>query len=135
MISRTGLTATMLLALAIAQPAQSQDGSAEAGRALFALNCATCHGLGARGLGPMAEILAISPPDLTRLSAGGSFPLADVVRRIDGRDMILSHGGPMPIFGHILEDRSAVVDDADGTPVFTSQTVLDIAAYLETVQR
>jgi hypothetical protein len=83
----------------------------------------------------MAEILAISPPDLTLLTGDAGFSMADVVRRIDGRDMILSHGGPMPIFGHILEDRSAVVEDLDGTPVFTSQTVLDLAAYLESIQR
>lgn len=124
------------LALAVALPTAAQaEGSEEAGRAQFALNCATCHGLSARGNGPMAEILAISPPDLTGLSDGPVFPLADVVRRIDGRDMLLAHGGPMPIFGYILEERSAVVEDLDGTPIFTSQAVLDIAAYLESVQR
>ncbi len=134
-MSKTSGWITACLVALFAAPAFSNEGDESKGRALFALNCATCHGLEARGYGPMAEILAISPPDLTLLAGDGAFPMADVVRRIDGRDMILAHGGPMPIFGHILEDRSAVVEDAEGTPVFTSQTVLDLGAYLASIQR
>ena len=29
---------------------------------------------------------------------GGVFPTARVVRSVDGRDLMLSHGGPMPLF-------------------------------------
>jgi len=120
----------------MAGPALAQEADPANGFALFRANCATCHGLGARGDGPMTSILTITPPDLTQVSAanGGVFPLADVVRRIDGRDMILAHGGAMPIFGFILEDESGVIDDAEGTPVFTKQSVIDIAAWLEAVQ-
>lgn len=119
--------------LAAGSPGLGQD--VAAGRALFGTNCAACHGADAGGNGPMTEILSVSPPDLTALAEDGTFPMADVVRRIDGRDMLLAHGGPMPIFGYILEDRSSVIDDPDGTPIFTSRAVLDIAAWLETVQR
>lgn len=83
----------------------------------------------------MTSILEIQPPDLTQIAPGGvGFPLAEVVRKIDGRDL-LAHGGPMPVFGLILEDQSGVVDAQDGTPVFTSQAVVDIARWLESVQR
>ena len=129
----SGKIAACLLFLAAA-PAAALDGVAEAGARHFALNCAGCHGADAQGGGPMTDILAVAPPDLTRLSTADGFPMADIVRRIDGRDL-LGHGGPMPIFGAILEDRSALVDDAFGNPVFTSQPVLDIATWLAEIQR
>ena len=129
------LTLALALASHCALPAVAQDADPVSGGNLFQQNCATCHGFEARGDGPMADILSIPPTDLTNLAGEEEFPTADVVRRIDGRDMLLAHGGPMPIFAYILEDRSAVIDDADGTPVFTSQAVLDIAAYIESLQR
>ncbi len=127
------LIAACLLSVA-ATGVMALDGDPEAGARHFALNCAGCHGADASGAGPMTDILAIAPPDLTRLSTGGGFPMADVVRRIDGRDLI-GHGGPMPLFGAILQDQSALVDDDAGNPVFTSQPVLDIATWLATIQR
>ena len=108
-------------------------GDAAKGRDLFLANCSTCHGADAIGDGPMAPALARPPANLTALAAGMDFPVADVVRWIDGRD-IIAHGGPMPLFGEILTDRSAVVDDAAANPVFTTQAVLDIVAWLQTVQ-
>ncbi|MBT8456388.1 MAG: cytochrome c [Rhodobacteraceae bacterium] len=126
----------LMAALLLAAPAYATDPDIDNGEQLFRSNCATCHGLSARGDGPMTAILQVLPPDLTLLrGADGVFPLADVVRQIDGRDMMLAHGGPMPIFGFILEDQSGVVDDVDGTPVFTSQAVVDIARWLESIQR
>ncbi len=122
------------LAILAAAPAVALDGNPEEGARQFALNCAGCHGANAAGDGPMTDILSIAPPDLTMLATEDGFPMADVVRRIDGRDL-LGHGGPMPLFGAILQDKSAVVDDAYGNPVFTSQPVLDIATWLSTIQR
>lgn len=129
----------LILGLFLAAPAfaQSTLPDPERGGALFRDSCATCHGLSARGDGPMTVVMRIAPPDLTGLtkSNDGVFPMAWVVRRIDGRDMIPSHGGPMPTFGFILDDRSGLVDDEDGNPVFTSQAVVDIAGWLELMQR
>ncbi len=131
------MTRPLIIALALAaSPSIALDGDPDAGAAAFAENCAACHGALAEGDGPMTKILSVDAPDLTALAArnGGDFVMADVVRRIDGRDL-LGHGGPMPLFGPILKDKSAVVDDVDGNPVFTSQAVLDIAAWLQTIQR
>jgi hypothetical protein len=55
-------------------------------------------------------------------------------RAIDGRTLILSHGGPMPLFGMILGGDPAVIDAADGTPVITKAAVVDIAAWLAAIQ-
>jgi mono/diheme cytochrome c family protein len=128
---RTGL---LVMGALLAGPAAAADMGR--GAELFAGHCAACHGAEARGGGPMAEILAVAPPDLTALTAraGGTFPLEQVVRSIDGRTMVLAHGGPMPLFGMILGGEPAVIDAADGTPVITKAAVIDIAAWLETIQ-
>lgn len=120
-----------LLLPAVASAQEPGDGDV-----LFQENCAVCHGRDARGNGPMSPVLTLVPPDLTGLSAraGGTFPAADVVRWIDGRDMIPSHGGPMPLFGRLLEAESAVVDGPDGTPIFTTRAILDIVTWLEEIQ-
>jgi mono/diheme cytochrome c family protein len=83
--------------LALSTPLTAQE--AERGAVLYADFCAVCHGVSARGDGPMAEALTLPPPDLTMLGAGGAFPLLDVARQIDGRDRLLAHGGEMPLFG------------------------------------
>lgn len=82
----------------------------------------------------MSGALSRQPTDLTMLQGNGPFPLARVVRSIDRRDL-LSHGGPMPVFGNLLTDKSAVVDGEDGNPVFTSQPVLDIVEWLRARQQ
>lgn len=126
--------ALILLTLSATAPQAEEIGDAARGEQLFAQNCAACHGSEAQGDGPMAATLAKPPANLTVLGARAEFPTAKVTRTIDGRDLI-SHGGPMPLFGNLLKDRSAVVDDADGNPVFTSQPVLDIVVWLQTIQQ
>ena len=129
---RTQLLVTLAL---VAGPAAAGD--PERGAELFRGHCAACHGAAAEGDGPMVEILEVAPPDLTALAAveGGTFPLERVVRSIDGRTMILSHGGTMPLFGTILGGEAAVIDAADGTPVITKAAVIDIAAWLQAIQQ
>jgi mono/diheme cytochrome c family protein len=128
-------SALVLAMILAAGAAAAQD--AESGAVLFQDHCATCHGTDAEGGGPMTAVLAVAPPDLTVLAGtnGGTFPLERVVRRIDGREEVLAHGGPMPVFGMILGGESGMVDAFDGTPVFTTRAVVDIAAWLQTVQK
>ncbi|PWK62660.1 cytochrome c [Roseicyclus mahoneyensis] len=115
-------------------PALAQDEAR--GARLFQESCAVCHGAGLRGDGPMAELLVVAPPDLTRISAryGGDFPRAGMAWKIDGRDPILSHGGDMPLFGFVFSEMSQVLTSPGGQTVLTSPEVLDIVAYLESVQ-
>ncbi len=121
-----------LVATALAQT--PYDGDPEAGQAIFDLNCAVCHGMDGAGDGIMASVLSVTPPDLTQLGAeDGHFPSDTLVRKIDGRN-ILSHGGPMPVFGNIFEGDSAVVDGPGGDPVFTTKPVIDVVSYLESLQ-
>ena len=111
-------------------------GDAEKGEALFESNCAVCHGLGARGDGPMAPALLIQPPDLTQLTArnGGVYPVARIVMRIDGRDPLVSHGSPMPVYGTFFDVDSVPLKAETGQPIMTSTPVADLVAYLRGVQ-
>jgi mono/diheme cytochrome c family protein len=124
------LTATLL-----AGPALAQDPGE--GARLFEVHCAACHGAAATGDGPRAPVLNPQPTDLTALASsnGGDFPVLRVARRIDGRDPLVSHGSPMPVFGPFFEgDRSVALKTESGQPVMLSPPVADLVAWLISVQ-
>jgi len=89
---------TICAGLALATPGIAQD--ATQGQGVYLQYCATCHAVDATGNGPMAPALVVQPPDLTTLAAqnGGVFPTTRVVWRIDGRDPLVAHGSPMPVW-------------------------------------
>ena len=123
------------LALAgAALPAWAAD--VENGAELYRVHCATCHGIEATGQGPMAGVLVIEPSDLTTLAEtnGGRFPTERVVKRIDGRDPLVSHGSPMPVYGFFFEGKGEAVKTDSGQPIMTSAPIVDLLAYLETLQ-
>ena len=126
----SGIVATVL----ITGNAQAQDVSA--GADLFRKYCATCHGTEASGQGPMAGVLIIKPADLTALSRenGGEFPVARVVARIDGREPLVSHGSPMPVYGDFFEGNDTALKTPAGQPILTSGPIADLVAFLKTVQ-
>jgi mono/diheme cytochrome c family protein len=121
--------------------ASAQDvappGDEALGRDLYMRYCATCHGVEARGDGPMASILLIQPTDLTALSRtnNGAFPLPRVARRIDGRDPLVSHGSPMPLFGDFFKGSSVALRTPSGQPILTNQPVADLVAYIAGIQQ
>lgn len=124
----------LALALPVALPAAAAD--LDLGRETFAGACAACHGAEARGDGPMAELISIPVPDLTRIAVrnGGAFPWLKVVHLIDGRTGLRGHGGPMPLFGALFAGDTAAADAPDGTPVITSARVLALTDYLAAIQ-
>lgn len=129
------LTFTLpLLACLSALPLAAQD--VAEGKALFQNFCATCHGPGGTGAGPTAEIMTIEPANLTRLSAEnqGTFPLMRVLRTIDGRDPLVAHGSPMPLFGEYFEGQGAAIKTPAGQPILTSQPLVDLVTWLKTIQ-
>ncbi len=117
----------------MASQAVAQD--VDTGAELYQHYCATCHGIDATGHGPMAGVLVIQPTDLTQLAGeDGVFPIARVVARIDGRDPLVSHGSPMPVYGPYFEGQDTSMKTPDGQPILTSQPIVDLVAYLETLQ-
>ena len=74
------------------------------GAELFERFCASCHGTGARGDGPVANSLNTAVPDLTVIANryGGEFPVTLVRDVIDGRGIdVRAHGTrAMPVWGY-----------------------------------
>lgn len=129
-----GRIAIVALALCAGLPAAAQDKAS--GDFLYFTFCSTCHGEIGLGDGPTAQVLTGEPADLTRLSVsnGGTFPVARVIRRIEGTEMVLAHGGPMPIYSRIFDGAEAALVVTPEGEVATNVLVMDLVAYLESLQ-
>lgn len=127
-------TCTLLLALLAAPPmAIAQD--AAIGAELYETHCAVCHGLEGRGKGPLAPALLLQPPSLRDLvKRHGGFPMTRVITRIDGRDPLVSHGSPMPVYGPFFEGDDTALKTDSGQPILTSRPIADLVAYLKGIQ-
>lgn len=106
------------------------------GRVTFAQYCAGCHGAGGMGDGRNAGDLPVPPADLTVLSAnnGGQFPTEHVLATI--------HGYPgkhetsmMPEFGALLYGPKQIWVSPEGEEVMTPVALLELADYIERLQR
>jgi mono/diheme cytochrome c family protein len=73
------------------------------GEELFDRFCASCHGVGARGDGPVARSLNVAVPDLTSIALRyGEFPAVRIRDVIDGRGIDTGAHGTrtMPVWGY-----------------------------------
>jgi mono/diheme cytochrome c family protein len=102
-----------------------------AGKDLFRVNCAVCHGVDARGAGPLGSELRRLPPSLTSYAVrnGGVFPSERLRAIIDGR-MVGSHGtSEMPVWGDAFKRTR------DGLSEEAAKARIDaIVKYLEAIQ-
>jgi len=104
-----GLTAGTAPAIDLAVDRVQAASAQTDGAALYRTYCASCHGENGRGDGPVAPVLRVAPPDLTRLAQrhGGTYPADRVAERIDGRTHVAAHGpSEMPVWGDRLASRS-----------------------------
>lgn len=101
----------------------------ERGRKLYVQYCASCHGMDAKGSGPVASALKVAPTDLTTIAQrnGGKFNAVDVQLHINGEKDVPAHGSKeMPVWGQYF-----------GSTRGRDVAVLNINAltkYLEAVQ-
>ena len=129
---RRTLCAILIMHLS-ATSAAAQD--AAAGELLYGQFCATCHGMRGEGNGPMAPVLLVQPSDLTSMTERyGEFPLLRITSRIDGRDPLVSHGSDMPIWGWFFDGEAAAMKTESGQPILTTAPIVDLVAYLATLQ-
>ena len=131
------LLRVLMIVLMSAGASSAQQADPDAGERHFRTYCWQCHGRDARGDGPMAEILAIQPPDLTRLAVQneGTFPTGDVATQIDGRSPMLAHGGDMPLFGPSLDSNEMIaLRLPNGQTMLASRPLADLVVFLETLQ-
>lgn len=137
-IYRRGAMFTLLFKMATVSAGAVAAQDAGIGAQLFERHCATCHGIAGAGGGPMSPILTLQPPDLTGLSDrnDGIFPITRVVSRIDGRDPLVAHGSPMPVYGDFFEGvQSVAIKAENGQPMLVSQSIADLVAFLREIQQ
>jgi mono/diheme cytochrome c family protein len=115
-----------------AVPTVSQD---------FQFHCAACHGANGKGGGPVARVLKIQPPDLTRIAErnGGAFPETVIFGTIAGLDMPISHGTrEMPVWGDLFIgetlDKSVSVEEAQEATAEVTERIRRLVKYLEAIQ-
>lgn len=114
---------------ALAGPAAAND----RGQRLYIQYCATCHGVDAKGGGPVAPKLKTSPTDLTTIrKEDGKFPgvrIRLVIAGEVGETELTVHGTrEMPVWGRVFRfkkaDKSAAALDAYA-----------LMRYIESIQR
>lgn len=121
-----------LMLMASATQVVAADASVEqSGKDRYLQYCAVCHGAGAKGDGPFANLMTTRPADLTQLAAkaGGDFPFGKVYDTIDGRNMLTAHGSTdMPIWGRELKD------DGPGGETALRGRLVETIVYLRSIQ-
>jgi len=102
------------------------------GPVLYKAHCAVCHGMGARGDGPLAKHLKVTPTNLTLLASHnkGTFPLVRVQKTISGEtELPAGHGSSlMPVWGPVFSQVDA---DRD----LGQLRIYNLALYLKTQQK
>lgn len=98
-------------------------------------HCAVCHGVDARGDGPMSKYLTLKPTNLTQLSKrnGDKFPFWQIYRTIDGREEVRGHGlSQMPVWGPRFRTESGGNDP--GAKSQAAGRILSLVFYLQHIQ-
>jgi mono/diheme cytochrome c family protein len=99
------------------------------GGEMFKSYCAPCHGIDAKGNGPMISALKVPPPDLTTLSRrnNGKFPADHVAAVLRNGVDVPAHGSAeMPIWGSTFADIK--------THRVVTMRITDLTRYLESLQ-
>jgi len=94
--------------------------------------CASRHGTGGKGDGPLSDSLRFHPPDLTLLAQrnGGEYPAEKIHRIVDGRSPLKGHGGPdMPVWGDAFRNAETGYDDEQ-----VKEKIRSVVDYLKTIQ-
>src|SRR5688572_2329648 len=102
------------------------------GRDSFDLYCASCHGAGGIGNGPVASALRTPPADLTTLALrnGGIFPRDRVAAFVEGSGRTVpAHGSSdMPVWG-------AIFRGLETSAAATKVRLGNLVAYVESLQK
>lgn len=128
---------------ALIQPASALDEEAQLklGEFEYMSNCAACHGPHGKGDGPVAEVLATKPNDLTQIRANysGTFPADHIYNVISGQNMVNPHGSrDMPVWGprywQTATQRAASVPHDVDAQALVHGRITSLVQYLEPIQ-
>ena len=130
-----GMAVLSLLAACAHAPPQ-RDVSSMSGAEMYETFCASCHGATGLGDGPVAPLIKIRVPDLTRIAHrnGGEFPTQDVRRTIDGRFDRPAHGPrDMPVWGWQFYSNDALPESTERARV--TMLIDRLVEYLRSIQK
>ena len=116
-------------------PAAAQGFSDYNGRELFMRFCASCHGADGTGDGPVADAVAATVPDLTRLARRNNGQLDEdkLGEIIDGRSVVIAHGTRyMPVWGYEFWVEEGADREAEQE---VRQIIARLVDYLRALQR
>lgn len=127
--------AVATLASGCAGQTRTSSAPTEQGAELYRLHCAGCHGATGRGDGPVAPLMVVTVPDLTRIAArrGGRFPEDEVARIIDGLSPLAAHGTRhMPVWGYEFYSPDA---DDETAQRQAAERVEQLTRFLGSIQQ
>ena len=129
------ISAALLSACVSNEPNRREVGSLS-GVELYEQLCSSCHGVHGEGDGPVAPLVKIRVPDLTRIAwrDGGEFPTEDVRRTIDGRFDRPAHGPrDMPVWGWSFYNSTNANDAQERARV---DAIIDrLVEYMRSIQK
>jgi mono/diheme cytochrome c family protein len=131
--TRLGIVALVLIGAASLAVGEDNQPKVISGHGTYLTYCAVCHGVAARGDGPLADQLRVRPPDLTLIAkrSGGRFDEETVRRIVDGRKPVKGHGGPdMPVWGDVFKNTADGYSDAA-----VREKVMSVVEYLRSIQQ
>ena len=115
--------------------APSREQRLAEGKTTYERACASCHGVDARGDGPVAPSLKVRTPDLTTLARrnGGTFPRDEVIAIVTGSRPIAAHGtSDMPVWRQRFGPSSSGATAA--ASLRTQRWLNSMVDYLATLQ-
>lgn len=112
------------------------DVSREAGQAIFADNCAACHGADGTGNGPLAAELATNPANLAKIAQrrDGVWPRLEIMAIVDGYAKRTQPREDMPIIVGLTEGPMVDYDTGNGVITPTPARLVAVVEYLESIQ-
>ncbi len=130
------ITALALAAgLAAAAPAAAEEDTP--GAEEYRNSCLACHGVGGKGDGPLAELMTVEVPDLTKIAAAneGRFPVQEMFMIVDGRSEVRGHGYPMPVWGARYKAEAGETYGPYGAERIVRARVLELVYYIQSIQQ
>ena len=131
MLSRKGLTITLLAILIAGTFRLAAADDVTDGKAIYMQYCASCHGVKGDGNGPLSQALTTPPTNLRLLAQkyGNPLPEDQIAKFIDGRSDVKAHGPrDMPVWGQRFNAQS------NGNEAETAERIAKLVAYLQSIQ-
>ena len=112
----------------------------------FRISCTSCHGIGGKGNGPLANYLTVKPTDLTMLAKNnggqypnlkaGHYPFYRVFQIIDGRTLVSGHGDrAMPVWGNRYTIDEGIKSGPMGVEKAVRGRILELVYYIQMIQQ